>query len=168
MNKQQLLQKLKALAQEGVGGEKENAQAKLEQLMQKYSISEEELDDSISTRVEFTYHGAREKALLTQVIFKVKGAEPKLWVYKHRRTILIAQVTKSQAVEIEFLFDFYNKLYKKEEEFFFSAFIQKHRLFGQSDKEGSVTTEEYIKMVSMMASMSDESPLKQITDRSSK
>ena len=36
-----LLKKLKTLAEQGIGGEKETAQKKLEQLMQKYNVEEE-------------------------------------------------------------------------------------------------------------------------------
>lgn len=38
--KKQLLNKLKALAERGVGGEKETAQRKLQELMEKYEIDE--------------------------------------------------------------------------------------------------------------------------------
>ena len=37
-----LLKKLKTLAEQGIGGEKETAQKKLEQLMQKYNVEEQD------------------------------------------------------------------------------------------------------------------------------
>ena len=40
-----LLKKLKTLAEQGVGGEKETAQKKLKQLMQKYDVEEDELSE---------------------------------------------------------------------------------------------------------------------------
>ena len=43
--KKQLLNKLKALAERGVGGEKETAQRKLQELMEKYEIDENDLSD---------------------------------------------------------------------------------------------------------------------------
>lgn len=45
MNKKELLKKIKALADSGVGGEKENAQKILAGLMKQYDISEEELSE---------------------------------------------------------------------------------------------------------------------------
>lgn len=45
-NKTEVLQKLKALAERGVGGEKANAQALLDKLMAKYDIKEE-LDEGV-------------------------------------------------------------------------------------------------------------------------
>lgn len=40
------LERVKALAERGVGGEKENAEALLNRLMAKYSISEEDIEDT--------------------------------------------------------------------------------------------------------------------------
>ena len=40
-----MLNKLKALAERGVGGEKETAQRKLQELMEKYEIDENDLSD---------------------------------------------------------------------------------------------------------------------------
>ncbi len=47
MNKEELIKKIKALADRGVGGEKENAQKLLKELMQKYNINEEEISEDI-------------------------------------------------------------------------------------------------------------------------
>ena len=45
MDKAALLKKIKALAERGVGGERENAEALLARLMEKYDVSEEELSE---------------------------------------------------------------------------------------------------------------------------
>lgn len=47
MNKSNLLKKVNALAEFGVGGEKENAQKKLKELKKKYAITETELKTGI-------------------------------------------------------------------------------------------------------------------------
>lgn len=70
-DKTELLRKLKKLADEGIGGEKVNAEKKLNKLMSKYGISETELlEDKIET-MEFIYHGVEQKRLLIQIIYKV-------------------------------------------------------------------------------------------------
>ena len=43
MNKQELIKKMKALADSGVGGDKNNVQKSLKELMLKYNIKEEEI-----------------------------------------------------------------------------------------------------------------------------
>lgn len=81
-----LLKKLKTLAEQGVGGEKETAQKKLKQLMQKYDV-EEELSDETEEKYEFTFHGEFERRLLLQVGYKILGKKikEKMYEYKKRR-----------------------------------------------------------------------------------
>ena len=43
MSYTKLIDKVNALAKVGIGGEKENAKAKLKELMQKYNVTEEDL-----------------------------------------------------------------------------------------------------------------------------
>lgn len=170
-NKQELLQKLKALAEQGYGGERLNAQKKLTELMQKYGISEAELNDDILFDYEFEYHGEIEKKLLIQVIYKVTNIPNSVYscIYTKSRRIcrtrLICHATKAQKIEIEFLFDFYKKLYVKEERIFFRAFIQKHNLFGElrdGDEPTPTSDEELSQIYALMNGLSDEQPLKQI------
>lgn len=82
-----LLKKLKNLAEQGVGGEKETAQKKLKQLMQKYNVEEEELSDDTEEKYEFTFHGEFERRLLLQVGYKILGKKikKKMYEYKKRR-----------------------------------------------------------------------------------
>lgn len=171
-SKEELLRKLKALAESGVGGEKINAQKKLGELMIKFGISEEEICDDIPIACKFTYHGEDEKVLLRQIIYKVTDST-NIYGFEYTRsgracrTKMGCIATKAQQIEIEFLFDFHKKLYKKEVEIFRSAFIQKHKLFGKredGDTSDEIDYEELIKMSQFMGGMSDETPLKQITE----
>ena len=59
--KKKLIKKLQELAERGVGGEKEGAQKKLEQLMKKYNISEADLSDEQLREHEWKYHTEFEK-----------------------------------------------------------------------------------------------------------
>ena len=64
--KKQLLNKLKALAERGVGGEKETAQRKLQELMEKYEIDENDLSDDKKEKYQFKYKNEFEKKLIKQ------------------------------------------------------------------------------------------------------
>lgn len=69
------IKKLQALAERGVGGEKETAARKLQELLKKNGISSvEELarDEYIFTL--FSYNGVLGRKLLSQCIYKVKVA----------------------------------------------------------------------------------------------
>ena len=170
-NRQELLKKLKALAEQGVGGEKLNAQKKLDALMKKYGISEEELSDDMPIECEFTFSGEREKGLLSQIIYKVTNQSGTTYRFRYTdsnrlcRTKLGCRATKAQKIEIDFLFDFYKKLYVKEEIMFYKAFVQKHKLFGEL-KDGEapreIDFEELGRICALMNGMSEEQPLKQI------
>ena len=67
----ELMKKLQRLAERGVGGEKEGAQKKLQQLMKKYNIEESDLSDDKLEDHEWKYHNDFELRLLKQTIYKV-------------------------------------------------------------------------------------------------
>lgn len=66
--KVELMKKLQRLAERGVGGEKEGAQKKLQQLMKKYDIEESDLSDDKLEDHEWKYHNDFELRLLKQTI----------------------------------------------------------------------------------------------------
>lgn len=68
--KEDLLERIravKALADRGERGEKENAQALLEKLMQKYSVTEADLEVERIETAWFSYHEELERRILNQV-----------------------------------------------------------------------------------------------------
>ena len=73
-NKTELLQKIKALADRGVEGERESAQAILSRLMEQYGISEAELEEDRRETAWFAYSQEIERRLLAQIIYMVTGA----------------------------------------------------------------------------------------------
>ena len=174
MNKNELLRKLRAVAERGVGGERINAERKMKELMEKYGLSEEDFEQETLIDCEFTFHSTREKKLLIQVIYKVLNSE-KIYTFvnsmtgRKYKTLIGCEATASQKIEIEFLFDFYKRLYKQEEEFFFVTFIQKHKIFGDPTddiKDTELSDYDLWKMNMLMKCMKDETPLKQIAEKS--
>lgn len=111
---------------------------------------------------------AEEKKILKQVVYKVTGGYTYELVYtasgRKVRTQLGADCTPAEKVEIEYLFDFYKRLWEKEKDAFLAAYIQKHRIFAiRADVEPQeMSLEESIKMSALMRGMSDESPLRAI------
>lgn len=166
MDKAALLKKIRALAERGVGGEADNAEEILRRLMEKYGVSEDELDEEERRRHDFEYHGKEQEKLLRQVVYKVTGGYAYNLVYRASgrrvKTRLGADCTAAEKVEIEFLFDFYTRLWERERAAFLSAFIQKHRIFAIRDdiEPQEVSGEELLKMQALMLGMSDESPVR--------
>ena len=166
MDKAALLKKIRALAERGVGGEADNAEEILRRLMEKYGVSEDELDEEERRRHDLEYHGKEQEKLLRQVVFKVTGGYAYNLVYnatgRKVKTKLGADCTAAEKVEIEFLFDFYTRLWARERAAFLSAFIQKHRIFAIRDdiEPQKLSREELLKMQALMLGMSDESPVR--------
>ena len=142
--KKQLLNKLKALAERGVGGEKETAQRKLQELMEKYEIDENDLSD--------------EKKLIKQIAYRTfkKEWSERMYTYSRgrgKRSIMLIECTKAEEIQLRIEYEFYKDLWKEEAEFLFNVFIQKHRIF---DPEGSCKKDHYrmkeqdLKRMSMM------------------
>ena len=79
--------------------------------------------------------------------------------------MLGCKCTRAQQLEIEFLFDFYKRTYKKDVDLFLRAFIQKHQIFGvlKDGQKGADIDEETLRKMMMLSNgMSDDKPLKQI------
>lgn len=168
------LKKIYALAMQGVDGEKEAAQRLLDELMKKYSVPFEALEEEEHIdRYEFKYKSNDDAAILIQVIVKVVDTNEHIYEYSRgngRRAIkcFLVDCALSEKLEIEFLFDFYKRLFQKEKERLLDAFIQKHELYashplGSASKKRS--PEELEAIAKMMDALSNESPLKAITTR---
>lgn len=130
--KEVLLQKIKALADRGEGGERENAAALLEKLMNKYGISEEELDRERTQDYFFPYKHETERRLLNQIIYMVT-AKPGCgcvgtWSGRKRKKIATT-CTAAQKLEIEAYYEFYRAAMEKELEVFYAAFMSKNNLY---------------------------------------
>lgn len=164
--KLELLKKLKALAERGVGGEKEGAQKKLEQLMKKYGIEDANFSEDKEEDHDFRYHDEFEKKILRQLFYKiVPDFQSRTYFYRHGRgskSTYGIRCTKAQALQIRIEYDFYCELWKEEADFFMSAFIQKHRIFAiPKNKDDIDTTEiskaDIMRMLSMMGGMKEKS-----------
>lgn len=172
--KKELIKKLQALAERGVGGEKEGAQRKLEQLMKKYNISEADLSDEQLHEHEWKYHTEFEKRLLRQTMYKVIGKDFTEHAYAYTwgrgsKSVLGLRCTDAQAIQIGIEYEFYCQTWKEEQEFFFKCFIQKHRIFQmnedkkiQKDDEEELSWEESLRMQSAMNAMQDKSMLQRL------
>lgn len=172
-NIREKLYKLKALAKSGYYGEAKNAERLFNALCKKYRINDIALDDEEIEEVStysFRFSTKQHRKILLQVMFMVTNNTN---VYCKRRRgkgavskLLYIECTKSQYIEIEFLTDFYWRVFQQELELFTSAFIQKHSLFGE-DKNNELTPEkhtmqEYARMAMYEAGMRDATPQKWI------
>lgn len=126
------LKKIQALAERGVGGEKESAQKKLEKLLAENGMTEADLHEDETHYYLFSYSGGpyRER-LLSQIMYKVMGHESHFAMYKskHTRNKFGIYCTPAQKIEIDLDYEFYCNLFENEVNLLLSAFIQKQELF---------------------------------------
>jgi hypothetical protein len=125
------LRKLLALAQQGVGGERDNAQALLEALMKKHGISVDDLAEETREMKTFKWKGGEyEKRLLSQVITSVVL---NCSIYQDRRKgrsrAFHAKVSRSEQLEIDLRYSVYLAAMQREMLVFYKAFVQKNDIF---------------------------------------
>lgn len=138
------LQKLKNLAERGVGGEKETAEKKLAQLLKDNGLTESDLNNDAINYYLFSFKYPYREKLLGQVIYKVLGASQQYAIYHSRgtRNKLGIYCTAAQKLEIELDYEFYCNLFDQEIEVLLAAFIAKQDIYPKDAPVSSVKPED--------------------------
>ena len=126
------IKKLQALAERGVGGEKDTAAAMLQKMLEKNGIySLEELETEECEYTLFSYKGRHEIKLLRQCMYKVMGAKSDRTTYRTAgtRQKIGIYCTKAQRIEIGLEFEFYRNVFYEELSTFMDAFVQAQKIF---------------------------------------
>lgn len=163
--RERLLQKIKrvqALAERGVGGEKDSAAALLETLMARYDITEADISAEREELAWFRYKTELERRLLCQIIYSITGKAASGCVGANtgrtRKKVGI-ECTAAERLEIEISFEFFNAAMGAELERFYTAFVNKNRIFPPPNKAGlaedppEMSKEEIMKLTAMMDGM---------------
>ena len=155
INKEELIKKIKALAESGVGGEKENAQKLLAELMQKYDIKEEDIEDDVIKEFDIKLSKFyKNESFAMQILYSIvgKGIQNGKGFYSYiwnKRKRYFIKCTSAEFLEFEAKFKFFSYHFKKELERFYSAFIQANKIFPiagneiDRDKKEDLTKEDY-------------------------
>lgn len=155
-----LIDKINKLAKEGIGGEKINAQKKLQELMTKYGITEADLE-SQEKRVYY-YKLPKTEVLIRLFKQVVWSFNPEIRSTEIRYNKIGLELTSEEHIELKARLDFYFEHFKEELETLFIAFVHKHRIFPpESDDEENneskeeMSPEKIAKIVKMMSNMDD-------------
>lgn len=135
--KMELLKKLQALANDTRGNEEERKTSikMLERLMKKYNISEEDLGKIEKKERWFWYSNPWECSLLHQIRYMLFGDGGESFYYRtgsKQRDIKgsnYMMMTDAEYLEFSYLYEVYRDALRKEMNIFYSAFVQKNRLF---------------------------------------
>ena len=132
-NKVELLLKIKALAERGIGGERQEAKKRLEVLMLKFGITDEMLGAETVECCWFKYREKLDKRLLNQVIYMVLGNGD---TYKRGRYKEVGvYCTAAQRLEIQLAFEFYDRAMWEEMRLFYKAFLSNNDIFPPDNKQ---------------------------------
>jgi hypothetical protein len=129
------LRKIQALAQQGVGGERENAQRMLETALKRHGLTLADLGGTETKDwYEFEYRGEWERKLLIQTASMVANMKE----YRHakrNRTKLEFELTLAERVELEITFDVLKAAFQEQMGEFFTAFLLRNRVFWPSERD---------------------------------
>lgn len=139
------IEKLRELAEQGYKGEAKNAKLFLEKYLNKYGITLEDLDNKKRkvNEYKFKYSSKFEKLLLFQCIVKIFGSKSEIWKngyrYKNGRMEFIFEMTEFEYILLKDYYEFHTKEFKKQlklqEELFFSAYLEKHKIYNKDKDE---------------------------------
>ncbi len=151
-----LAKKLKALADQGVDGEKENAAAMLQRLMEKHGITLESISDEVKRKRYFDIKTTQQK-FFQQVASSVIGGGFSYFVSPTSKRRIGIELTDAQYIEIDAKFEFYIKAYEKDLDIFYRAFIHRNRLTAKptenDTRPGHKMSEDDLKVLEMMRAM---------------
>lgn len=131
------LMKVKALADRGEGGERERAERTLAALMERYGITEADLEDNQVATYWIRYKTEWERRLLHQLAYMHLGEGHSFgcvgtYTGRSRKKVGV-ECTPAHYIEIEADFAFYSAALEEEMGIFYSAFLQKNHLFPPSE-----------------------------------
>lgn len=146
------IKKVKALAERGVGGEKEAAQQLLERLCARYGITLEELNEGEARRAYIFHVRTSVYKLFLQVFTHLYGVddrfrtEVKVYKAKNGREIHVL-FTPTEYIEFNIFFEWHRQNYLKERrrmrEIFYSGYLEKHKLYPcKTDEDFNAMWEE--------------------------
>lgn len=141
----ELAKKLKALAERGEGGEKYNAQKKLDRVMEKYGITKEMLEEDTLYQITFKIK-ATQRRMFMQILASIVGMGFEVIRSRRKPTLCIIQLTKLQEAELRAKFGFYWRAWELQQEIFMEAFIMKNDLY---PKDGPVASMEELTVEQM-------------------
>lgn len=150
------INKLQKLADQGVCGEKINAQARIKEIMQKYGITDEDLEKEDLKDYYYANKNKYEDHLMMQICAIVNRSRkvgilirdiPK----KDQRILKQAfgfvptfhvKCTKAEIIEIESMFDIYKRSFEEQLDTFLYAFLMKNNLLVDADPDEKPTAEQ--------------------------
>lgn len=110
------LRKIKALAENGVGGEVVAAQEALDRLLKEHGLTLEDISDEQSRYYEFKYSNEREMALMMQVLVRLFGSKSNVFRtgrFVKKSKVVLLDMTKLEYIDFKNMWGYYRREWKK-------------------------------------------------------
>ncbi len=141
----ELAKKLNALATKGQGGEKYNAQTALDNLMAKYNITMQDIDEDTRHEAEF-YAPKISVMLFFQIVASVTGKGRNVMCSRKNNSHKYIEVTRAEELEIRAKWGFYKNLFDQQLKRLVHAFIVANQIWCLDEEPvDKVPTPEEIK-----------------------
>ncbi|HEY0108028.1 MAG TPA: hypothetical protein VGB67_00285 [Fibrella sp.] len=168
----ELAEKLLALAKQGVGGEKENAEAALNRHLQKHGLTIADIEGEEMTELQLPWElqstdkiPSMYNIFQMQILINVIGNK-RMMGSRHVRLhspdsesgkagFNVFMCTKAEAVEIEAKLDFYWKDFAEQQRVFFIAFVQKNKLYDTKAEREQMVDQDLARKIHRMSGIID-------------
>lgn len=159
MNRNELLdkiRKLQALAERGIDGERISAEKRLAEIMDKYGITWEEIDNEEKRFIWYSAKGKDWKMLITQLLginkihFAIiestnRSKRAKIIRYHYpprREENVLIECTYSKFIELTTAYEIFQRSFDEHYESFVYAFLDKNHLLAEGDADYDPTPED--------------------------
>jgi hypothetical protein len=138
----ELIKKVKALVDKGVGGESSSAKEKLKILCERYNISESQLEDIDEKRdCYFILRDNHERELLKNIICMVLEVPSFRW--RENNSCVKMSLTESQYRDIDDAFEYYKKMYEDYKKYLIQGILARNAV-GYIPKPQTYTQENVV------------------------
>lgn len=159
--KLELLEKIRRLSVQGIGGEKFNANKKLDELMNKYSISYESLGKKEKRMRYFICRNKYEKMLLIQIYYAMTN-DKNFHDLKTNKKIGL-DLSDTEFIELSIKYSVYKIDMEKEFELLYKAFIYANDIIPHDNGETTTyETDELKKIIERTISIEKSKIYKQL------
>jgi hypothetical protein len=126
--------KIKALAERGVDGEQDTAQAMLANILARHNLTLDDIEHKPAREwVEVSFVGEQEHLLMDQTIRKVtQQRDFRIKRLKKTRSRYWVELSPAEHVEVEFVFALMKAAWAKEQDKLMTAFLSANKLYGPS------------------------------------
>ena len=110
------LRKIKALTENGVGGEVIAAQEALDRLLKEHGLTLEDISDEQRKDYDFKYSNKREMALMIQILVHLFGTKSHVFRtgrFVKKGKVVFLEMTKLEYIDFKNMWEYYRREWKK-------------------------------------------------------